>query len=574
MSTLLLDSLSSETTLFTDSGKDSLDGILGVCDNFLEELKLTKAALEEQLVEEGNGIDRDNKDDPFENLQKSSDNWYNESIVYLKTYNASINKFLKNILNNSKFNVDLDEAYTYPLNLNNFPVKYNQHDLTESPTNLTPDITNDIRAIKLQNHGELIKAIIIHLLKIGQCDLVKDMIKEIDPEGTLMVDETLLEKFKLLNEIVDDIVVRHDLSKVLHWFKDKYNSDKSGSRGVGGISQPIRLSHHYEIEFKFHMLQFTILLNGDQEKRSFDLDRVLAAYLYAKDNFSKFFKDYLHEISPLMTLLLFKTTQDENNSQQYMANMLSEFITKMKQSFNADQNSRTGQYKQSQFIGEILANFENIHGNQSIFVNLSNEFISDYCKDLNLSNDSSIFQSVLAGFINLPSFYKYNKIQMKLNKVSKVSQSITTLPTPGNDTTGNNGTSYGISSGDGTIVNFEASYHYDLPFQLPDSNKFLFNYHPIFICPVSKEQLIPITLDDEYQLDQEHITKKIKMTQANADILSFMQNPVVVLKFCQHLALRDSVWQLSKKGSEIFKCHYCYKKHKFSDVSDAYFIDL
>ena len=74
--------------------------------------------------------------------------------------------------------------------MNNFPVKYNQHDLTESPTNLTPDITNDIRAIKLQNHGELIKAIIIHLLKIGQCDLVKDMIKEIDPEGTLMVDGT------------------------------------------------------------------------------------------------------------------------------------------------------------------------------------------------------------------------------------------------------------------------------------------------------------------------------------------------------------------------------------------------
>lgn len=574
MSTFLLDNLSSEIDLFTDSGKGSLDGLLGVCDNFLNELKLTKLALEEQLAEEEQGIEHENRVDPFESLQKSSEKWYNKSIVHLKTYNASINKFQKNILNNSKFNVDLDEAYTYPLNLNNFPVKYNQHELTEPPTNTSLDITNDIRAIKLENHGELIKAIIIHLLKIGQCDLVKDMIKEIDPEGALMVDETLLEKFKLLNEIVDDIVVRHDLSKVLNWFKDKYNSEKTGSYGVGNISQPVRLSHHDEIEFKFHMLQFTILLNEDQTKPSFDPDRVLEAYLYAKENFSKFFKDYLHEISPLMTLLLFKTTQYEENSQQYMTNMLSEFISKMKQSFNADQNNRTGQYKQSQFIGEILASFENIHGNQSIFVNLSNEFISDYCKDLNLSNDSSIFQSVLAGFINLPSFYKYNKIQMKLNKVSKASQSIATLPTAENDTTRNNSASYSISNNNATIVNFEASYHYDLPFQLPDSNKFLFNYHPIFICPVSKEQLIPITLDDEFQLEQEHIAKNKKMTQANADILSFMQNPVVVLKFCQHLALRDSVWQLSKKGSEIFKCHYCYKKHKFSDVSDAYFIDL
>ena len=50
----------------------------------------------------------------------------------------------------------------------------------------------------------------------------------------------------------------------------------------------------------------------------------------------------------------------------------------------------------------------------------------------------------------------------------------------------------------------------------------LFKYHPIFICPVSREQLIPIT-ENGYT------------TQA------------VVLNYCQHLVLRDSIWHLSKR---------------------------
>lgn len=573
MSTILLDNLSAETSLFTDTGKGSLENILGVCSDFLSELEQTKSALEEQLTQEENGMEYESTVDPFERLEKSGDSWYKKSITHLKTYNTSINKFQKNILNNSRFNIDLDEAYTYPLNLNNYPVKYQLHGFIDTTTDLSVDSANDVKMVKLENHGELIKAIIIHLLKNGQCDIVKDMVKEIDPEGSLVIDETLLEKFKLLNEIVDNIVVRHDLSKVLHWFKDKYNSDKKEFNGIGNLSHPVRLSRHDEIEFKFHMLQFTILLNGNQENPAFYPDNILAAYLYAKDNFSKFFKDYLHEISPLMTLLLFKTSED-GKSQQYMTNMLTEFINKMKQSFGIEQTRKNGLHKQSQFVGEILAHFENIHHNQSIFVNLSNEFISDYCKDLKLSNDSSIFQSVLAGFINLPNFYKYNKIQLKLNKVLRITQSVSALPVSDTDVTIDPTMSYPVHKGGKELLNFEANYNYDLQFQLPDSNKFLFNYHPIFICPVSKEQLIPITTDDDYLLDQEHIKKKKKTLQVNADILNFIQNPVVVLKFCQHLALRDSIWQLSKKGTEIFKCHYCYKKHKFSDVSDAYFIDL
>ena len=69
---------------------------------------------------------------------------------------------------------------------------------------------------------------------------------------------------------------------------------------------------------------------------------------------------------------------------------------------------------EAKFVYELLANFENIHESSSLFTNLANEFIAEYCKDLKLSNDSSLFQSVLAGHIYLPSFYKYNQIQLKL----------------------------------------------------------------------------------------------------------------------------------------------------------------
>lgn len=573
MSTLLFDNLLSETVAFTDLGSESLHKLMGDCDGFLNELKLMETLLEKQLNQEENGESTEIFPDHLGKLEKSSNNWYKKSITHLKTYNTGINKFQKNILNNSKYKIDLDEAYTYPLNLNNFPVNYKSQDMLEDSMEVAANIEKDMKTVKLKSHEELMKAIIIHLLKIGQCDLVKDMVNDIDPEGNLLIDETLLQKFKLLNEIVDDIVVKHDLSRVLGWFREKYNKSVSEFSGLENTAQPT-LSKQDEIEFKFHMLQFTLLLNGENPESTFNKENVLSAYLYAKENFSRFFKDYLHDISPLMTLLLFKTSNN-NNSENYMSNILSEFIDKMRQAFNADQIDSKGKHIQSQFVGEILFNFERIHDNHSIFVNLSNEFISDYCKDLKLSNDSSIFQSILAGFISLPSFYKYNKIQMKLNKVSKGSRNATTLQDTISPQERGNANSYQTTYSDSTYINFEAPYNYDLPFQLPDSNKFLFNYHSIFICPVSKEQFIPLTADEDLQHGEEHKKKKKKVQDnLNSDLLNFMHNPVVVLKFCQHLALRDSVWHLSKKGTEIFKCHYCYKKHKFSDVTDAYFIDL
>ncbi|KAG2732434.1 hypothetical protein G9P44_004851 [Scheffersomyces stipitis] len=588
----LLETLSSEIGTFTKSGGDNLHDLYNESESLLKELKELEASLESQLEQENiseardENIDDDEKMDediPKENLNlgeclsKFTNKWYKTSIDSLKSYNTATNRFSKNILVNSKFNIDLDDAYTYPLLLNNFPV---YTDSTEKDKTESVGFSSDLKGIKIENREELIKAIILHLLKIGQCDIVKEIVKELSLGSSVVIDESLLAKFEFLNKIVQDIVVNHDLSKALSWFKDKYNEKVRNSSRISQLSNPVP-SNFNDIEFKFHMLEFIILLNGKDS--SFSLNDALDAYLYSKDNFSRFFKEYLSEISPLMTLLLFQNNRSEDDFDlgNHKDKLLADFIAKMKHSFNIERDRKKNNASEMRFVSELLDHFENIHSQQSLFVNISNEFISEYCKDLRLSNDSSLFQSILAGYIYLPSFYKYNQIQSKMNKLISVSSEARN----GDDS--KNGTSTEMSNGgEATIINYEATFNYDLPFQLPDSNRFLFNYHPIFICPISKEQLVPITHNQDQNVDEEPQSKRKKSSSldpaasSSSTTTSFStsssspNNPVVVLNFCQHLALRESVWQLSKKGSDIFKCHYCYKKHKFSDVTDAYFIDL
>ena len=523
MTKLLIDTLCSEIDSFDKSGDQCVENLLLDSNSFLNELKLVETALEAEVETNDNRM----SSKKIDKLDKHLNTWYKKSITSLKSYNSSTNKLFKNVLNNPKFNIDLDDAYTYPLNLYNYPVKSNQ---TKGD-----DALNKINA---NNRTELIKAIIIHLLKVGQGGtVVKELLKEIDDSNTV-VDETALDKFAILNRIIDDITVRHDLTSALRWLEDKYNENVMAMSTDISLDSPSPCNYS-QIEFKFHMLQLIILLNTSGH---FTIDDSLSAYLYSKEKFTKFFNEYLNEISPLMTLLLYK-----GNSEHEMKMVIKDLVIKIKQGFELDMNKNHVKKNEGKFIAELLDSFEDIHGNQTIFMNLANEFISEYCKDMHLSKESSLFQSVLAGYVYLTSFYKYNQIQEKLNKIKGTKDNDDNLE---------------------TIINYEATYHYDLPFQLPDASRFLFRYHPIFICPVSKEQLIPIT--SSTKASQQNGEQRTKRTKTLSDVQA---NPVVVLNFCQHLALRESVWQLSKKGNEIFKCHYCYKKHKFSDVTEAYIID-
>ncbi|EGW35025.1 uncharacterized protein SPAPADRAFT_58157 [Spathaspora passalidarum NRRL Y-27907] len=537
---------------FRGKSPQFLDGLKSIESELEEQLKLEETQMQTEDTEK-DIVQKEHKT-KLHKLEKLSDKWYHSSISNLKSYNSATNRISKNVLNNSKFNVELDDAYTYPLNLDSFPVNGNRPIMPST----TPG-DSDLKMIKLENREELIKAIILHLLKIGQCDIVKEVARELPENSPISIDENLSEKFEKLHQIVDSIISNHDLTLALAWFKDKYN-EQVAKNGMSTTSTDDNASN---IEFKYHMLQFTILFNGKDS--SFGLDDALAAYLYSKDNFSRFFKDYLHEISPLMTLLLFKTkTNDDDDafSRKHMVSVVRGFIERIKQGFDMENDSRNSLNQgETKFVSELLNSFENIHSNQSLFVNISNEFISEYCKFLKLSNDSSLFQSILAGHIYLPSFYKYNQIQSKLTKIKAV---------PDSTKMEESSSSTATHKAENDVINYTATYHFELPFQLPDSNRFLFNYHPIFICPVSREQLIPITETMVEAIKDEEGRRKRKRY--------LVENPlttqVVVLEFCKHLALKDSVYHLSKKGTEIFKCHYCYKKHKYTDVTPAYFIDL
>ncbi len=113
-------------------------------------------------------------------------------------------------------------------------------------------------------------------------------------------------------------------------------------------------------------------------------------------------------------------------------------------------------------------------------------FSKKFCSVIGFSFESSIFMILLCGYISFPTFLKFVKIKNLNNKLDWTS-------------------------------------HNELPFEinLPD---FLKKFHPIFICPVSKEE-------------------------------TTMENPPMALP-CHHIISKQSLNKLSRNGGS-FKCPYC-----------------
>lgn len=526
--TELLTTLEREVDLLLDSGSSNLTQLANSTDIFLQDLRQLEAELEVECQEQitkapsldslisSNGLENiengsqlstlalNEKNHSFEKLNKQFGNWYTNGIQGLKNYNGQITKFQKNVVNNSKFKVDLDDAYAFPLDLNSAPTREDM----EAVSGTT--LRNATEVPKLQNRRNLMKTISVHFLKMGYGSCVDELLKSLNLEN--LVKQATIDQFTELGHIVEDIKVRHDLTKALEWIAgEKRNRSPS----------------FIELLFRLEMLQFVNLIQGrarqGPDSSEMTINDALVGLKYALKNFPKYFNRYADEIYPLMTLLLFKQPEESMSEKTLQEFMYKAFIKEIKDGGPKDY--------QKQFVAEILRCFSDIHSNQRLFDVMANKLTAVFCADMGLSNNSSLFEALLSGFVNLPNFYKYSRLQLKMNK-QRPKEPITEET--------------------------------DMPFQLPDKNRFLFNYHPIFICPVSKEQLMPLTFEEEPPKK-----KSLLYGQSNGSD----KNPVVVFQHCRHLALRESVKSLLR-GSEKFKCHYCYKKHRILEVKDAYFIDL
>lgn len=500
--TILLDLLKSEVELLEKSGEESLHDLIEGTESYLQELKLLENDLDllsEDLIPVA------------ERLDNSTQKWYKSLISQLKSYNGQINKFSKNVASSSKFEVALDDAYTFPLAIDSRPSR-------DGIPELAGKGGAEEKQLQVQRHENtrnLMKSIAIHLLKSGNGDAVAPLVNELgDVSG---IDAQSVAQFKQLNQMLDKLKNLHDLTEVLHWLTLR-----------PGIDERPLLN---QLIFKCHILQFALHLAGPKDSGLLTTtDSAAAAYTYARANFPSFSSEYMSEILPVITLLLFKPTDDVDFHQNQ-----ERFKHKIVEAFT--HSTSTKNRRERLFIAEVLGCFDVVHSNQAIFDGLAQEFVAEYCAFMNLSRESPLFQSLLAGFVNLPNFYKYTKLQQKLGRK-------------------------------------EDGLRQDLPFQLPDKNQFLFEHHPIFICPVLKEQLMPLTTKAKLTEDDFNDHRRKPVIVLATEKLVPMSNPVVVFDHCRHLALKDSVRQLTKGGSDIFKCHYCYKKHRFLEVSDAYFIDL
>ncbi|WPK26207.1 hypothetical protein PUMCH_003555 [Australozyma saopauloensis] len=502
--TQLLSTLQKEVDALNEAGSRNLQLLVDNTDNFLDALRAIEADLAAQVEHEqsenapntnGNGVSTSVPTDTgFDSLEIITSSWYNDSIRCLKGYNGQILKFLKNIVNNSKFRADLDDAYTYPLELDSAPL--NEVSLAAARQN------GDAR--KLENRQNLLKSIAVHFLKTGHGDCLDDILT-----GSSLVDwvdtDTIL-KFAELSRIVDDLKTRHDLTLALQWLSTRERDSP-------------------ELLIRLHMLQYVLVLNdapmsvfsGD-EKPDTLTEAEYAAYKYAIRNFALYFKYDQSNVESVFFLIALKPSE--------LRAILKDVIFKAIEPENCSELE--GASRKS-FVLSLIQSFDDIHSNQSLFDNLAHRLTAHFCDDLGLSRNSSLFEALLAGFVNLPNFYKYNRLQQKLGQKQ-------------------------VEDANADDV--------DLPFLIPDKNRFLFEYHPIFICPVSKEQLQPLTGDDDF------LKKKLRWPKEDPNA-----NPVVVFELCRHMALKESVRSLLR-GSDKFKCHYCYKKHNILEVKDAYFIDL
>ncbi|KAK2594553.1 hypothetical protein QQS21_007725 [Conoideocrella luteorostrata] len=322
-----------------------------------------------------------------------------------------------------------------------------------------------MEADAMADHPELInRAIAMHLLREGQFSVASAFLRE---------DHERHEQ-----KIISSLANHNESSRLDEDGDDEMNRDDDEDD-----DEDMQRLHSADLQDKFaEMYSILAKLKERNLVSAIEWARINNPKLEAKGSNLEF------ELCKLQFVWLFKgpsingLPDDENNGQmgalayarQHFARFQSRHIKEIQQLCCAmiyASNLEESPYRQ---IFEI----------DSAFDDVSTSFTREFCSLLGLSAESPLYMAVTAGSIALPRLIKYTTY-MKEKKTEWTTENELAFETP-----------------------------------LPPS----MIYHPIFVCPVSKEQTTE-------------------------------QNPPMMLP-CGHVLCRDSLHNIAAKGSR-YKCPYC-----------------
>ncbi|ODV60077.1 ubiquitin-protein ligase RMD5 ASCRUDRAFT_8847 [Ascoidea rubescens DSM 1968] len=356
---------------------------------------------------------------------------------------------------------------------------------------------------------------------------------------------------QLINPILNPLPGQGpNLNYVLHWCQANHSSLSNMNSDLVFNLQILKFSFLYNGILGFHDISNEIMPNASKNTKYQFSDKSIDeigqnhksnptiqnnhfnAYLYCKNNLSHYFSNKL-VLSP------------ENNQKLLI---ISNLFAKTFINDEIDIDYFSKDYKEQE---SLPTNYINQ------FPLTINQFIETYFLVNNLNLNSNLYSILISSFISLPSLFKFNSINSKLmgqkNKNVKKSASksfsaaqrdfyfpilntrdtfvprnrsysehiLPYLNRYTNDLNNDNEDHHDLPSDQNDfIANFESEKHWTSKDELPieiELPKFLNHNHPIFICPVSKQE----------------VTKK---------------NPPILLP-CKHIISEEALIQLSSLKS-------------------------
>ncbi|QUC19946.1 uncharacterized protein UV8b_04187 [Ustilaginoidea virens] len=338
-----------------------------------------------------------------------------------------------------------------------------------------------MEADAMANHPELInRAIAMHLLREGQFSVASTFLREQHEhrEQTNHLSAAAGPKTARLDDDGDDAMSRYDDED-----QDEQEDEQEDQDQDQDEDQDMQGLHSEDLQDKFsEMYRILAKLKARNLVPAIEWARANNPKLEAKGSNLEF------ELSKLQFVWLFKgplvngLPDDANNGQ-------SGALSYARQHFGRFQSRHIKEIQQlccamvyASNLGE--SPYRRIFEIDSAFDDVSTSFTREFCSLLGLSAESPLYMAVTAGSIALPRLIKYTTY-MKEKKTEWTTENELAFETP-----------------------------------LPPS----MIYHPIFVCPVSKEQTTE-------------------------------QNPPMMLP-CGHVICKESLHNIAAKGAR-YKCPYC-----------------